>query len=163
MFIDFREVGGVGGERERERKREMWERNIDWLPPICALTEDEPTTFCCTGQCSNQQSHTGQATDDFLTLQKYGWLVSFFLLLKTDIRKKRERNILGYITDQSTGRQIWPSQGTSLLPPCWLISQVGSFHIISVEAWIVYPPNSSLPQISEQNLFGDRVFENVIS
>ena len=27
-------------EKERERKTSMWERNIDWLPPICTLTRD---------------------------------------------------------------------------------------------------------------------------
>ena len=47
MFTDFwrgkrRERGGGGGrERERERERETCEReNIDWLPPVHALTGD---------------------------------------------------------------------------------------------------------------------------
>ena len=63
MFIDFRDRG-----REGERKTIlMWERNINWLPPIWSPTRDqncilgkympwpdiETATFWCIGQCSN--------------------------------------------------------------------------------------------------------------
>ena len=33
MLIDFRERG-------RRKETLMWEKNIDWLPPVCALTRD---------------------------------------------------------------------------------------------------------------------------
>ena len=40
-------------EREIEKKREtlMWEKNIDWLPPICALTRHQT---CNLGICPDQ-------------------------------------------------------------------------------------------------------------
>ena len=48
MFIDFRERGREGGEGEgvRDREREM-EREIDWLPLICALTRDQIHKLVC--------------------------------------------------------------------------------------------------------------------
>ena len=80
MFIDFRERGrGVG--REREREASMWERNIDQLPSIPSLIEDQthnvgmfsdrrsnPQPFWCTGRCSNQLGHLDRARNIFFTL-----------------------------------------------------------------------------------------------
>ena len=58
------------GEKGRERKTLMWERNFDRLPPICDLTgagihslgvcpdqELNPQPFWCTREHSNQMSH----------------------------------------------------------------------------------------------------------
>ena len=51
MFIDFRETEW-GGAREREPV--MWERNIDWLPPIRAPTRDWTWNL---GMCPDQESN----------------------------------------------------------------------------------------------------------
>ena len=72
MFIDFRErkrERGRGYEQASERERgggREEERNIDWLPPVHALTQDQTCnlgmcpdwkikspTFWCMGQHSN--------------------------------------------------------------------------------------------------------------
>ena len=54
MFIDLRE-----GERERERRREretlMWEKNVDWLLPMCAPAEDQIRSL---GVCPDWGSNT---------------------------------------------------------------------------------------------------------
>ena len=40
FLIDFRERERERGERQRKKETSMQERNIDWLPPISALTQD---------------------------------------------------------------------------------------------------------------------------
>ena len=63
MFIDLRE-----SEREREKKKEkkekkktsVWERNIDWLPPICAPTWDQTHNL---GMCPDWGSNRLQPTE----------------------------------------------------------------------------------------------------
>ena len=48
MFTDFRERGREGREEDRERERERereGEREMDRLPPMHALTGDEPATW----------------------------------------------------------------------------------------------------------------------
>ena len=51
MLIDFKERGR---KWETEREISMWERNIDWLPPTCALTRDRT---CIPGMHANWGSN----------------------------------------------------------------------------------------------------------
>lgn len=69
MFIDFR-----GGVTEKEKERNISERNINWLPPTRAPTGNptaypdwvsNPQPFFCTGKCSNQLSKIGQGIYSF--------------------------------------------------------------------------------------------------
>ena len=48
-------------ERERKKKREtsMWERNINWLPPVCTPTRDQPCNL-------GIYAPTGDQTHNFL-------------------------------------------------------------------------------------------------
>ena len=53
MFIDFREKKG-----ERHTETSMWERNIDWLPPIHVPTGDwTGDQKCNLGICPEQESN----------------------------------------------------------------------------------------------------------
>ena len=67
MFIDFR-------ERRRDRQRQVCEKNINLLPPVCDPTRDQTHNlvmcpdwesklqpFWCVGQCSNQLAHPARA------------------------------------------------------------------------------------------------------
>ena len=46
----------------------MWERNIDWLPPICPQIGDRTHNLLVTGRHSNQLSHTSQGGPSALYL-----------------------------------------------------------------------------------------------
>ena len=83
MFIDFRETG-----RERERRTSMWERNINWLPPVytptgdwthnqaCALTRDQSHSALVYGMMLQPTESPGQGWTVLLTMVK---MVSFML------------------------------------------------------------------------------------
>ena len=47
-------------EREEERKKHQYERNMDWLPPISTRLQDRTHNTSVTGQHSNPLSHTSQ-------------------------------------------------------------------------------------------------------
>ena len=78
MFIDFREK--KGGERERDRERNINVRNIDWLvaphtypnmglhpqPRYVPWVGTKPTTFWCTKWCYNPLSHPAKADSIFM-------------------------------------------------------------------------------------------------
>ena len=51
MLIDLREGGGEQEERERGETL-MWEKNIDWLPPVCTPTLDQIHNL---GMCSDRE------------------------------------------------------------------------------------------------------------
>ena len=55
MFID------LGKGEEKDRQTWMSERNIDWLPPVCALTADRTHNLVmCPDQESNLQTFGAQ-------------------------------------------------------------------------------------------------------
>ena len=72
MFIDFKERG-----RKKERETLTWERNINWLSPVCTICtssrdltcnlgtwpdqESNPATLWCTGWHSNPLNHLASA------------------------------------------------------------------------------------------------------
>ena len=76
LFIAFREEG-------KEREILMWEKTIDWLPPICTWARNQTHNLCmCPDQGSNLQhsnqlSHNGQGEGIFLRKFFYARVVIY--------------------------------------------------------------------------------------
>ena len=74
MLVVEREVGRES-ERERERGRER-EKPISCLPNV-PPPRIKPTTFWCTGRCSNQLSHPARELAEtscrLFTKEDLGW------------------------------------------------------------------------------------------
>ena len=52
---------------ERERETSIWNKNINWLSPVCAWSGIKQATFWCMGCCSNQLSDLARSVNLVLT------------------------------------------------------------------------------------------------